>query len=87
MTVVDTGISDQMVGRFAATPPVSGVGPGVLDDPSPFLEQLFEAGLDRSADRFHTTGSNPARTHLNPHIVRHSIARFLKSKGFKVFHS
>jgi len=25
---------------------------------------------------------NPARQHLNPHIFRHSIARFLKSKGF-----
>lgn len=25
---------------------------------------------------------NPARTHLNPHLFRHSIARFLKSKGF-----
>jgi integrase len=25
---------------------------------------------------------NPARAHLNPHIFRHSIARFLKSKGF-----
>ena len=25
---------------------------------------------------------NPARTHLNPHIFRHSIARFLKQKGF-----
>jgi integrase/recombinase XerD len=28
------------------------------------------------------TNPNPARTHLNPHIFRHSIARFLKSKGF-----
>lgn len=25
---------------------------------------------------------NPGRAHLNPHIFRHSIARFLKSKGF-----
>lgn len=25
---------------------------------------------------------NPARKHLNPHIFRHSIARFLKAKGF-----
>lgn len=25
---------------------------------------------------------NPAREHLNPHLFRHSIARFLKSKGF-----
>jgi len=28
------------------------------------------------------TNPNPARTHLKPHIFRHSIARFLKSKGF-----
>jgi site-specific recombinase XerD len=25
---------------------------------------------------------HPGRRHLNPHIFRHSIARFLKSKGF-----
>lgn len=25
---------------------------------------------------------HPARKHLNPHLFRHSIARFLKSKGF-----
>jgi integrase/recombinase XerD len=25
---------------------------------------------------------NPRLKHLNPHILRHSIARFLKSKGF-----
>ena len=25
---------------------------------------------------------HPGRKHLNPHIFRHSIARFLKSKGF-----
>ena len=25
---------------------------------------------------------NPRLTHLNPHLFRHSIARFLKSKGF-----
>lgn len=28
------------------------------------------------------TNPNPARTHLNPHIFRHSIARYLKQKGF-----
>ena len=36
----------QIAGSFAATPPVTGVGPGVLADPSPFLEQLSEAGLE-----------------------------------------
>lgn len=25
---------------------------------------------------------HPGRKHLNPHIFRHSIARYLKSKGF-----
>ena len=29
------------------------------------------------------TNPNPGRAHLNPHIFRHSIARFLKQKGFK----
>jgi site-specific recombinase XerD len=28
------------------------------------------------------TNPNPCLTHLNPHLFRHSIARFLKSKGF-----
>ncbi len=36
----------QIAGSFAATPPVAGVGPGVLANPSPFLEQLSEAGLE-----------------------------------------
>ncbi len=36
----------RFAGSFAATPPVSGVGPGVLADPSPFLEQLSESGLE-----------------------------------------
>jgi SAM-dependent methyltransferase len=35
----------QTAGRFAPTPPVPGVGPGALADPSPFLGQLAEAGL------------------------------------------
>jgi integrase len=28
------------------------------------------------------TNPNPGRAQLNPHIFRHSIARYLKSKGF-----
>lgn len=36
----------QTAGRFAPTPPVSGVGPGALADPTPFLAQLAEAGID-----------------------------------------
>jgi SAM-dependent methyltransferase len=35
----------QIAGSFAPAPPVEGVGPGVLADPSPFLVQLAEAGL------------------------------------------
>lgn len=33
------------VGRFAPAPPVPGVGPGALADPSPFVEQLAQAGI------------------------------------------
>lgn len=33
-------------GRFAPTPPVPGVGPGALADPTPFLRQLAEAGIE-----------------------------------------
>lgn len=35
----------QTAGRFAGPPPVAGVGPGALADPSPFLDQLAEAGV------------------------------------------
>jgi SAM-dependent methyltransferase len=33
-------------GQFAGPPPVAGVGPGALADPTSFLEQLTAAGLD-----------------------------------------
>lgn len=36
----------QTAGRFAPTPPVSGVGPGALADPTPFLAQLADVGID-----------------------------------------
>jgi len=36
----------QIAGRFAPAPPVSGVGPGALADPSEFLRQLKDSGLD-----------------------------------------
>ncbi len=36
----------QIAGSFAATPPVSGVSPGVLADPSSFFAQLSEAGIE-----------------------------------------
>jgi len=36
----------QMAGSFAPKPPVGGVGPGAMADPSPFLAQLADAGVD-----------------------------------------
>jgi SAM-dependent methyltransferase len=41
----------QIAGRFAPAPPVAGVGPGALADPSPFLAQLGEAGIDATVER------------------------------------
>ena len=35
----------QIAGSFAETPPVQGVGPGALADPTPFLDQLSDEGL------------------------------------------
>jgi SAM-dependent methyltransferase len=42
----DIVLFQQTAGRFAPSPPVPGVGPGALADPTPFLRQLAEAGLD-----------------------------------------
>jgi SAM-dependent methyltransferase len=36
----------QAAGKFAPPPPVQGVGPGALADPTAFLEQLRQAGID-----------------------------------------
>lgn len=41
----------QTAGSFAPDPPVKGVGPGALADPSSFLLQLEAAGLDVRCDR------------------------------------
>ena len=41
----------QTAGRFAGPPPVPGVGPGALADPTPFLEQLAEAGIEARVER------------------------------------
>lgn len=38
--------------------------------------------IETTGKRADIENPNPARQHLNPHIFRHSIARFLKSKGF-----
>ena len=37
--------------------------------------------IETTGKRAGIENPNPARKHLNPHIFRHSIARFLKSKG------
>ena len=41
----DLVLFQQTAGRFAPTPPVPGVGPGALADPTPFVAQLAEAGI------------------------------------------
>lgn len=38
--------------------------------------------VENTGKRAAILNPNPARQHLNPHIFRHSIARYLKSKGF-----
>ena len=42
----DIVLFQQTAGRFAGAPPVPGVGPGALADPTPFLEQLADAGVE-----------------------------------------
>ena len=41
----DIVLFQQTAGRFAPPPPVPGVGPGALADPSGFLAQLADAGI------------------------------------------
>jgi len=36
----------------------------------------------KAGERAGLTPPNPATRHINPHLFRHSIARYLKSKGF-----
>ncbi len=38
--------------------------------------------VQRAGERAEIKNPNPALTHINPHIFRHSIARYLKSKNF-----
>jgi SAM-dependent methyltransferase len=45
----------QTAGSFAPTPPVQGVGPGALADPSEFLFQLRAAGLEANCEKVTTT--------------------------------
>jgi SAM-dependent methyltransferase len=42
----DIVLFQQTAGRFAGPPPISGVGPGALADPSAFLQQLAAAGIE-----------------------------------------
>jgi SAM-dependent methyltransferase len=46
----DIVLFQQTAGRFAGTPPVPGVGPGALADPSTFVEQLEGAGIRTRVD-------------------------------------
>lgn len=45
----------QTAGSFAPPPPVPGVGPGALGDPTPFLAQLRAAGISAEVDTETTT--------------------------------
>jgi SAM-dependent methyltransferase len=47
----DIVLFQQTAGRFAGPPPVPGVGPGALADPSPFLRELEEAGIQARVER------------------------------------
>lgn len=47
----DIVLFQQTAGRFAGPPPVPGVGPGALADPSSFLKQLANAGINARVER------------------------------------
>jgi len=47
----DIVLFQQTAGRFGAPPPVPGVGPGALADPTPFLRELAEAGIPARVER------------------------------------
>jgi SAM-dependent methyltransferase len=46
----DIVLFQQTAGSFAPPPPVPGVGPGALADPSDFVAQLAAAGIDADVD-------------------------------------
>lgn len=46
----DIVMFQQTAGRFAPPPPVPGVGPGALADPTGFLAQLADAGIDAGVE-------------------------------------
>ncbi len=47
----DIVLFQQTAGRFGGPPPVPGVGPGALADPTPFLRELAEAGIPARVER------------------------------------
>ncbi len=49
--VCDIVLFQQTAGRFAGPPPVPGVGPGALADPSPFVRQLAAVGIEARVER------------------------------------
>lgn len=49
-TVCDIVLFQQTAGSFAPPPPVPGVGPGALADPSVFLAQLAGSGIDATVE-------------------------------------
>lgn len=49
--VCDIVLFQQTAGRFAGPPPAPGIGPGALADPTPFLEQLADAGIQAEVER------------------------------------
>ena len=47
----DIVLFQSTAGRFAGPPPVTGVGPGALADPTPFIDDLADAGMDATVER------------------------------------
>jgi SAM-dependent methyltransferase len=47
----DIVLFQQIAGRFAAAPPIPGVGPGALADPTPFLQQLAAVGIEARVEQ------------------------------------
>ena len=48
----------------------------------PVSIRLVNYIVEKIGEASNIENPHPGRKHLNPHIFRHSIARFLKSKGF-----
>ena len=44
--------------------------------------RLVNAIMQKIGQRAVMTNPNPRLRHLNPHLLRHSISRYLKSMGF-----